>query len=129
MKYLLDTNQLIDFLKNKKDIVSKLKPLFENGLAISVITGAEFLQGAYKLKDPKPVLELLNNFLEEANIDILEIDWSVVEKYAFLQAQFDQKGQRAPSFDLLIASTALVHNLILISEDKVFQRISKLKVI
>lgn len=127
MKYLVDTNLLIDFLKNKSDAVEKLQFLFEDGVALSIITVAEYLQGAYRLKNPKPAVELFMDFIRTGNIEIIDVDWEVAEKYAFLQARFEINGQRIPVFDLLIASTALVNNLILISDDKIFNRIPKLK--
>lgn len=129
MKYLLDTNLIIDFLKAKPEIIDKLSPLSAEGMAISTITAAEYLQGIFKIKDNKYALKLFLEFLNQAKIEILNIDWEIAEVYAKLQARAEQIGNRFPSFDLLIASTAIVHDLTLISDDKIFKRIKNLKII
>lgn len=129
MKYLLDTNLIIDFLKAKPETIDKLSPLFAEGVAISAITAAEYLQGIFKTKDHRHVLKLFLEFLNQAKIEILNIDWEIAEVYAKLQAKAEQIGNRFPSFDLLIASTALAYNLTLISDDKVFTKIKNLQLI
>lgn len=129
MKYLLDTNLIIDFLKAKPETIDKLSPLFAEGMAISAITAAEYLQGIFQVADNQHALKLFLEFLNQAKIEVLNIDWEIAEVYAKLQAKAEQIGHRLPSFDLLIASTALVYNLTLISDDKVFKRIQNLKLI
>lgn len=129
MKYLLDTNLIIDFLKAKPKTVTKLTPLFVEGMAISAITAAEYLQGIFQVEDNQHALKLFLEFLDQAKIEVLNIDWEIAEVYAKLQAKTEQIGRRLPSFDLLIASTAIIHDLILISDDKVFIRINELKTI
>lgn len=129
MKYLLDTNFVIDFLAAKPKTIAKLSPLFAEGVAISTITAAEYLQGIFQVEDNQHALKLFLEFLDQAKIEILNIDWEIAEVYAKLQAKAEQIGHRLPSFDLLIASTAIVHNLTLVSDDKVFTKIDELKVI
>lgn len=129
MKYLLDTNFVIDFLAAKPKTIAKLSPLFAERMAISTITAAEYLQGIFQVEDNQHALKLFLEFLDQAKIEILNIDWEIAEVYAKLQAKAEQIGRRLPSFDLLIASTAIVHNLTLISDDKVFTKIDELKVI
>lgn len=129
MKYILDTNPVIDFLKAKPETINKLSPLFVEGVAISTITAAEYLQGIFKAKDTKKALKLFLEFMGRAQIEILNVDWEIAEAYARLQTKAEQAGNRLPSFDLLIAATAIVHDLILISNDKVFTKIKNLKVI
>lgn len=129
MKYLLDTNLIIDFLKAKPETIDKLSHLFAEGMAISTITAAEYLQGIFKTTDNKHALKLFLEFLNQAKIEILNIDWEIAEIYAKLQAKAEQIGNRLPAFDLLIASTALAYNLTLISDDKIFTKIKNLKLI
>lgn len=129
MKYLLDTNLIIDFLKAKPETIDKLSPLFIEGMAISTITAAEYLQGIFETKNYKQALKLFLEFLDQGSIEVLNIDWDTAEVYAKLQAKAERVGKKLPNFDLLIASAALVHNLILISDDQVFTRIESLKLI
>lgn len=129
MKYILDTNQIIDFFRNIHPTVEKLTPLFIDGVAISVIALAEYLRGAYQSNNPEKSVKAFHDFLQVGQIRILDIDIRVATQYAKLQADFEKKGQRMPHFDLLIASTALVYNLALVSNDKAFTKIKNLKLI
>lgn len=129
MKYLIDTNLIIDFLKAKPETISRISPLFVMGVAINTMIAAEYLQGIFKTKASKSNLALFLEFLNQGRVEILNIDWEIAETYAKLQAQAELNGQRLPSFDLLIASTALIHNLILVSDDKIFTKIKNLKLI
>lgn len=129
MKYILDTNQIINYFCGIPETVNKLTRLFKDGTAISVITIAEYLRGAYQSTNPKKNIEVFQDFLTATQIGILPVDVKIATQYAKFQAQFEKKGNRIPHFDLLIASTAIVHDLTLVSGDKVFARISELKVI
>lgn len=129
MKYLLDTNQIIDFLNNKQSVVELLSVKAAEGLAISTISVAEYLQGVFRSKNPKHALYLFSKFIEEGKVEILVVDFQIAETYAKLQAQFEQKGNRIPLFDLLIAASAITHQLTLISDDKVFTRIKDLQLL
>lgn len=129
MKYILDTNQIINYFRNIPETVEKLTPLFKEGTAISVITIAEYLRGAYQSTNPKKAIKVFQEFLTTAQIEILPIDVSIATQYAKFQADFEKKGKRIPHFDLLIASTAVVYDLTLISADKIFTRIKNLKLI
>lgn len=129
MKYVLDTNQIINYFHNIPETVQKLTPLFKEGVAVSVITVAEYLRGAYQSKNPRKNVKDFQNFLTVAQIRILPIDLKIANQYAHYQARFEKKGQRMPNFDLLIASTAVIYELILISNDKVFTKIKDLKII
>lgn len=127
MKYILDTNQIINYFHNIPKTVDTLTPLFREGSAISVITIAEYLRGAYQSENPKKNIKAFQEFLSAAQIGILPIDVSAATQYAKFQANFEKRGKRMPHFDLLIASTAVTHNLTLISADKAFTRIRGLK--
>lgn len=126
MKYLLDTNQIIDFLNNKQVVVDQLSSMLVEGVSISTISVAEYLQGVFKTKNPAHALELFSKFIDEGKVEVLVVDFKVSETYAKLQANFEQKGNRIPLFDLLIAATTITHGLILVSDDKVFTRIKDL---
>lgn len=127
MKYLLDTNQIIDFLNNKQVVVDQLASMLAEGVAISTISIAEYLQGVFKSKNPRHALDLFSKFIDEGKVEVLVVDFQVAETYANLQANFEQTGNRIPLFDLLIAATAITFGLILVSDDKVFIKIKDLR--
>jgi len=127
MTYQLETDVVIDHLRGMKP----LNPdLFQGDVYISVITYGELLAGAYKSKQPKRNMKLINSFLTEFRIQILPINEKVVEKWSQLKSVLELKGSRLDDIDLLIAASAMVNDLRLVSNNKKhFQRISDLKLI
>lgn len=128
-KYLLDTNIIIDFLKGDKEAIQIMKKIQNNPFFISVITITEYNYGALKSSNVQKTLDLFNNFCQQADISLLNIDKKVAEKFAFIQAKLGKKGQLRPIFDLFIASTCLVNDCILVTlNQKDFIGIEGLKV-
>lgn len=117
MKYLVDTNYIIDFLHGKKEIVKQLGDLFDKGIAISVITVAEVVQGAYKSERPKENIEAFEKFLADNEIPILEIDRDTAYIYGQKQGPLLKIGRRISGFDMLIAATCLKHSLELVTDN------------
>jgi len=125
MKYLLDTNVIIKHLRGKEEIdISWL----EKGTAISIITRAELLTGAYKSKKSEQNLILIANTLENLHIETINLDSDIIHIYSSLRAKLETKGNKLDDFDLLIAATALNQELKLLTYNhKHFVRIPKLK--
>lgn len=125
MKYLLDTNVIVEHLRGKRSIeVSFVK----TGSAISIITQAELFYGAYKSKKPEENLRKIKEMLDDLRIAILPLTEDVLDNYGKTKTELEAKGQRLDEFDLLIVATALSLDLILVTGNiKHFQRISQLK--
>ena len=70
MKYLLDTNVIIDFLKGKEGIKRKLIDELRQGFGISSIGLTELYKGAYKSKKTKFNLKQIKDFLKLPEIKI-----------------------------------------------------------
>ena len=83
----------------------------DRSIGTSVICEAEVLQGL----EAKQSDRLWNAYATvlKGRIPLLAVDVRVAALYAHLQASFERKGRRRPAFDLLIAVTALVHELTL----------------
>lgn len=127
MKYLLDTNIIIEHLRGKRNIAFSF---LEEGSAISIITQAELFYGAYKSKKPKENLNKIKQMLEELEIQVISLDQKIINNYGKLKARLEKKGKKLDEFDLLIAATAFSLKLILATQNiKHFQRISQLKLI
>ena len=62
MKYLLDTNICIHFLRGKYGLIEKFQDIGTENLAISEITFAELVFGAENITNPKKNLELTEIF-------------------------------------------------------------------
>jgi len=107
---LLDTDTLVELLQKRK---------YETG-AISIITLIEVLRGLEAEKRAK-VKELV-----EESFNVLPIDNKVVKTYCNLYRNLREKGVLIPDADLVIAATAITHNMTLKTKDKHFERLEKL---
>ena len=125
MKYLADTDVLIDHLRGKK----KLDPtLLKDGVGISIITYGELLYGAEKSVNKEKTRQTVLNFIKNLSIVIANLSEEIMQKYATVKAGLEKKGQKLDDFDLLIASTAMSDSLVLLTRNiKYFSRIKDLK--
>lgn len=125
MKYLADTDILIDHLRGKK----KLDPaLLKDEVGISIITYGELLYGAEKSVNKEKTKQTVLDFIKNLPIAIIDLSEEIMQKYATVKAGLEKKGQRLDDFDLLIASTAMSDSLILLTRNiKHFSRIKELK--
>ncbi len=126
MKYLLDTNILVDHLRGKKAIAPDY---LDTGGVVSVITQAELFYGAYKSKRPKHNLNQVKQMFADLKLEIQPLEEDVLNYYGKLKTKLEGKGQRLDDFDLLIAATALSLGLTLVTRNiKHFARIPRLKI-
>lgn len=107
---LLDTGIIIEMIKQRK---------YRSGV-ISPLTLIEVLRGLEN-KNRKKVKQLL-----EESFSVLNIDNSVIEKYCDIYCRLKKEGNPLPDADLLIAATAMAHDLILETNDEHFQRLKLL---
>ena len=122
MKYLIDTDWTIHYLNGKRSIVDQLTALRKEGLAISVISLAEVYEGVYYSLDPKSSQEGLNNFLKL--VSILPDSDEIAKIFGKVRGGLRKKGELIDNFDLMIASTAIHHNLtVLTNNRKHFERV------
>ena len=126
MKYLLDTNIIVDHLRKKKIIDEKE---LEVGAVISIITLGELLYGVYKSDDPGKTLTKLEENLSLLSLGIENLNYSITVEFSKIKADLEKSGQRIEDFDLLIAATAKVLNLTLVTRNlDHFKRIKGLKI-
>lgn len=127
MKYLLDTNIIVDHLREKEILQEEI---LEEGGGISIITLGELLYGAYKSDHPQNTLTKLSNSLRILDLKIVNLDQEIINEFAKIKAQLEKEGQRLDDFDLLIAATALINNFILATKNiRHFNRIKNLKMV
>lgn len=121
MKYLLDTNICIHFLRGKFGLLQKFQELGIENFAISEITLAELVFGAENSSNPKKNLELIEIFSNQ--VLILPI-FNAIYLYGKEKARLRSKGLMISDFDLLIGCTAVEKQLIMVTENrKEFERI------
>jgi predicted nucleic acid-binding protein len=124
--YLVDSDWLIDAFLGVPAAVNLLARLRHEGLAVSIISYGELFEGAIGAPDPANELVRFRRFL--ARLALLELADSVMERFARVRAELLRRGQLIPDLDLLIAATALHHDLTLLTRNvRHFHRISDLR--
>lgn len=111
MKYLLDTSVYSQPIKKQPlaSVVAHWCAHAEGDYAVSAIGELE-IQYGLALSGSARLLHAYTAILK-GRFPILPVDERVAAVYADLQAEFARAGRPRPAFDLLIASTALVHRL------------------
>ena len=124
--YLVYSDVLINFLKGEEKAVKTIKKLQNGSFYLSIISVGEVLEGLLETKNNKK----LTSFKELLKtVTVINIDFLVIEKFAFIRKSLRQKGLLIDNFDLLITSTCLTHDLILLTNNvSHFKRIPGLKI-
>lgn len=124
-KYLLDTDSCIFFLHGKYSIRKKIEVEGSDNCFISKITLAELFFGAYKGNSPE--IDRDNTKTLEDNFAVVPI-YRSLELYGIEKAKLKKTGMIIPEFDLLIATTAVHHNMTLVTNNtKHMSRIKGIK--
>lgn len=129
MKYLIDTDWIIDHLKGKDEGVKrKIKELRSSGIGVCIISLAELYEGVYGSKDSEQHQEELDKLLSQ--FSVLELDRDICKVFGRERGKLRQQKKMIDNFDLLIASTALHYNLkVLTNNRKHFERVEGLEII
>ena len=127
MKYLLDTNQVVYYLRQETRVIDDLQSRRGKGLAVSIISVAELYEGIFRATNPEEAERALKDFLSE--VTILSIDEEVARIFGQERARLRQVGMPMSDLDLLIAATALRHDLTLLTADHDFERVENLNTI
>ncbi|MDO5524335.1 MAG: type II toxin-antitoxin system VapC family toxin [Bacteroidia bacterium] len=124
-RYLIDTNIAIFYMRGKHlSLKEKFSRLSSENCFISEITLAELMFGVEKSKNPEKNKKVLENFL--TGVQILPI-FHALEVYAKEKARLQKAGTPIDDFDLLIGSTSVANNLIMVTNNlKHFKNIDKI---
>jgi predicted nucleic acid-binding protein len=115
-RYLIDTNWIIDALHRYERATQTLVDLAPDGLDVSLITFGELYEGAYYARDPQKELAGLTAFLQGK--DLLPLTVTMMERFGILRGQLTpQQRRQVGELDLLIAATALTHELALLTRN------------
>jgi len=107
---LLDTNILIEVLKNNEEIVRLLNGMQEE-FAISSITQMELYYGAFNKAEIRKLEKFFANFeIIYLNEEIARVATDLIKRYA--------KSHNLDIPDSLIAASAIVHNCTLFTLNK-----------
>ena len=124
--FLLDTDTIIYALKGHQAVQMNLKLHINDPMMISVISQMELYYGAYKSKKITSNIAKLKAL--EKVFDVLPVEMANAAIFGRLKPDLEGKGSRLDDFDLIIATSALTHNLTLVTNnEKHFKRIEGLK--
>lgn len=117
MKYLVDTDWVIDHLRGVNRTTRRLEELAAEGLALSIVSLAELYEGVYYSRDPVQSETVLSRFLA-SELTILDIDEEVCRIFGRERGRLRQQGKSIGDLDLFIGSTCLRHGLTLLSNNR-----------
>lgn len=123
MKYLLDTCVVSDFVKGEKNTLDKIKKISPVDLSVSSISVMEINYGlALNPARARSIGKVIQDFL--STVMILDFNQEDASETAIVRAYLKEKGCPIGSYDILLAGTALKHQLIFVSSNiKEFNRI------
>lgn len=124
MTFLLDTNVISEWAKPRPDpgVVAWLADADEDRLYVSVVTVAELRYGIQRLDNGRRRCRLdewlrhdLPNRFEDR---ILPVDAAVAGEWGRVVAQCEARGRPIGALDALIAATARLHGLALVTRNE-----------
>jgi len=125
--YLLDSDILIYSLKGNSAVQKQLVLHLNDALKVSVISMMELYYGAFKSERTAGNLTKVRKI--ERHLEVLPVSIEIAETIGMLKSDMESRGTRLDDFDLIIASSALAHNLILVTNNiRHFERIEGLKI-
>ncbi len=131
MNYLLDTNICIYIIKKSPEkVIKKLEAIIKaegkNEIYLSSITVSELYYGVEKSTQVDKNLEALKGFLTP--FQVVDFDLRSAEIFGQVRSKLEKMGNVIGPYDLQIASVALAHDFILVSNNtKEFERVESLQ--
>lgn len=101
---LCDTDVIIEFYRNNSGIVSKLKKIGQQNIAVSTITAGELIYGALNKKELRQIMKDLDN------LTVLGIDNKTCDVFLSIMAKYALSHKLALP-DGFIAATALANDI------------------
>jgi tRNA(fMet)-specific endonuclease VapC len=128
MRYILDTDWIINLLAGKKDAEERIQQFDPEEIVISLITVAEIYESAFNFSNPEAHIQKFRSFL--SNFQLLNLNLPIIEKFAEVRAHLRRRRQMISDFDILLGATALHYDLIVLTYNKKhFQHIPDIKIL
>ena len=117
MAHLLDTDVAIDYLAGDPATKQLLAPLVKVGIARSLITYMEIVQGILESPDPVTARTEFDAFL--VDVPVLPFSLEIADRCARLRMELKSQGKRVRprALDLITAATALELRLTLVTRN------------
>ncbi len=125
MKYILDTNVCSAHLRGIARVYERVQQHYDI-LCVSAVTVGELVAWGYGSGKHSAKMRTIQRFLSA--IPVLDVTTDVGETFGRLHFELRNIGWSRPGLDLLIAATAITHDLILVTRNsKDFERIPDLQ--
>jgi tRNA(fMet)-specific endonuclease VapC len=125
-RYLLDTNTASFVIKgNIPRVRERLLKVPMAQLTISAVTEAELLFGAARKPEAVRLKVAVEEFL--LRVEALPWDSKTARRYAEIRATLERQGKPMGNLDMMIAAHALAVEAVLVTNDRSFRRLGKLK--
>lgn len=115
MSYLIDTDVVADWLNSRPATLHMLPTLQTEGLAISLITYGEVYDGIFSGRDSRAAEQAFRRFLRGTTV--LPLTRTIMKRFARIRGQLRRQGLTVQDPDLLIAATALTHEMTLVTRN------------
>lgn len=127
MGYLLDTNIVSASLKQNIEVALKITEIRRQGefIGISGITYYEVQRGLLR-SNANRKLAWFQQFCQDYPVLFLD-DMRIFQKASEIHADLTNRGKIIQDADILIAATAIIHNLVLVSHDFDLTRVKDLQ--
>lgn len=128
MKYILDTNILIEIIHGNINVINKTLEVGIDNCYMSIISVHELYYGAYNMVGTKYFEQEINRINKlKSRFPIIQLS-TEADNYANIKKQLKSKGKIVDEFDILIGSQALDNNLIVVTDNiKHFERMPHIK--
>lgn len=125
MRYLLDTNEVIRYLKGVSDAMALVTALADEGIFLSVITLGELYEGLLRVSgQPANDMAPFETFVSA--VDVIPVDTTIAQQYGRIRRDLRTRGLMIPDNDVWIAATATIHDLTVVTRDQHFSRVTGL---
>lgn len=125
-EYLLDTNTASYIIKgNIPAVRRRLVQIPLPDVFVSAVTEGELRFGVARRPGATRLEQIVEEFL--LRVTVLPWDSDAARQYGQLRADLEHVGQPMGNLDMMIGAHAVAAGLVLVSNDRVFARIKKLK--
>jgi tRNA(fMet)-specific endonuclease VapC len=126
MRYLLDTNAVINLLNDASSKLAKrTRRENKNDVVVSAIVVHELFYGAFRGR------KMVDNvaLIDALEFNVLEFDREDARRSGEIRAFLSGKGMSIGPYDVLIAGQAVARNLILVTHNtREFERVPELRI-
>jgi tRNA(fMet)-specific endonuclease VapC len=127
MTYLADTDVVADYLNGQQAAITLLNGLLSAGLAISLVIYGEIYDGIYGGSNPQAAEQAFRQFLR--SVRVIPLNRAIMREFARIRGPLRSQGMRIGDNDVMIAATAIYHNLHVVTRNRRhFGRVPGLKI-